>query len=280
MESRDRNPQAAQMADESMVRNLAAQAEAIWPQEVDLVRAYGLSDDIRILDVGCGTGEISVRLAELFPRAHVLGIDIIDPHLELARRRSAHLGERVRFEHGDAFALPLPDGSFDLTVCRHMLQAVPRAELVLAELVRVTRPGGRLHLISEDYGMIHLHPTRLDTDTFWHAAPTSFGKAVGVDNHIGRATFTHLHALPVCDIGVTYLPVDTIRVPRETFARIWEAWRDGYTDVLAEHTRFTRDEVLAHWEDMLRCIRDPRGYALWQVPVWTAVVGGVSVLRA
>ena len=83
----DLNPQARQMADESMVRNLAAQASAIWPQEAPLFARYALPRAPRILDAGCGTGEITSRLAELFPEANVLGIDIIDHHLELARMR-------------------------------------------------------------------------------------------------------------------------------------------------------------------------------------------------
>ena len=52
----DLNPQARQMADESMARNLAAQAQAIWAQEIPLLRRYALPDDARILDAGCGTG--------------------------------------------------------------------------------------------------------------------------------------------------------------------------------------------------------------------------------
>jgi ubiquinone/menaquinone biosynthesis C-methylase UbiE len=92
----DFNPQAKQMADESMVRNLAAQALAIWPQEIPLLRRYALPENPNILDAGCGTGEGSSRLAELFPGARVLGIDIVDPHLELARLRYANLAPRVR----------------------------------------------------------------------------------------------------------------------------------------------------------------------------------------
>ena len=53
----DLNPQREQMADESMVRNLEAQANAIWPQEAPLYKRYGLSPSIDILDGGCGTGE-------------------------------------------------------------------------------------------------------------------------------------------------------------------------------------------------------------------------------
>jgi len=57
----DLNPQAQQMADESMVRTLDAQARAIWPQEIELIRRYVLPEDTRILDAGCGTGEIADR---------------------------------------------------------------------------------------------------------------------------------------------------------------------------------------------------------------------------
>src|SRR5690349_11251825 len=101
----DLNPQARQMADESMVRNLEAQANAIWPQDLQLFRRYGLPGDIRILDAGTGTGEIDSRLAELYPRAEVLGVDIIDDHLDLARRRYARLAPRLRFERRSIFEL-------------------------------------------------------------------------------------------------------------------------------------------------------------------------------
>ena len=60
------NPQAREMEDESMVRNLAAQADAIWPQEQPLFARYGLPAEAQILDAGCGTGEISMRLAGMF----------------------------------------------------------------------------------------------------------------------------------------------------------------------------------------------------------------------
>jgi SAM-dependent methyltransferase len=265
------NPQHEQMADASMVRNLAHQAEAIWPQESELFRAYGLKGHFDLLDVGCGTGEITMRLAGLYPGASLVGVDLIARHLELGRRRCAAFGSRVAFREADAFALPFADASFDLVVCRHMLQAVPRPHEAMAEMVRVLRPGGRLHLLVEDYGMIHMHPTRLDVDRFWIEGPPAYGAAFGTDLHIGRTAFARLRALPVEGIALSYVVVDTLRVPRETFAGIWEAWRDGYVDAIGAHTRFTSAEARALFEDMLRCIRDPDGYAVWQVPVLSAL---------
>jgi SAM-dependent methyltransferase len=257
------------MADESMVRNLAAQAEAIWPQEEPIFERHPPGSGA-VLDVGCGTGEITARLAEKFPNARFTGVDLEETHLARARVRCASFGSRVQFEVGDALALSFADATFDLVVCRHLIQAVPDAARVLAEIRRVLRPGGRIHLIAEDYGFLHCYPTELDADDFWQRIPRIYGPAIGCDLRVGRKTFTLLHDLGMTGIRVDYIVVDTLRVPRDTFARIWEAWRDGYTDSIVEHTGLPRDEIERRFREMIDCARDPRGYALWQVPVWTA----------
>src|SRR5205823_2223822 len=225
--------QAREMAHESMVRNLAAQAEAIWPQEEPIFDRHPLGG-AAVLDVGCGTGELTARLAAKFPRASFIGVDLEEPHLERARAHCAALGARVRFEVADALALPYDDAAFDLVVCRHVIQAVPDPAGVLAEIRRVLRPGGRVHLIAEDYGMLWCHPTELNADDFWQRIPWRFEAAVNCDLHVGRKTFTLLHDLDFDDIRVDYVVVDTLRVERETFARIREAWRGGYTDPIVE----------------------------------------------
>ena len=268
----DRNPQAVEMADESMVRNLAAQAEAIWPQELPMLQRYSLPAAAAILDVGCGTGEISSRLAEVFPAARVTGVDLLEPHLVLARQRYAALADRLTFQQADAFELPFESDSFDLVVCRHLLQAVPSPEKILAEMVRVARPGAVLHLIPEDYDMIHAGPARLDVGAFWHAAPRAYQRATHVDLHIGTHVFAHLRALPVDDITIDYVIVDTHRVPRETFAGIFEAWRDGYTEPLARSLGWPEDKVRDHFDATIECIRDPDRFAVWMVPVVSARV--------
>ncbi len=268
----DLNPHQKQMADESMVRTLDAQARAIWPQESELIRRYALPEDIRILDVGCGTGEGSSRFAEMFPRAEVLGVDVLDQSLDRARARYGHLAPRLRFENQSAYELRAADQSFDLTVSRHVLHSIPHANRVLAEQARVTRRGGRLHLIPEDYGMLHFQRGALDPRDFWHEAPARFGEATGTDLFIGRHVFGILKDLCLADITVDYIVVDTIRVPRETFAAILEAWRDGYVEPVAEFTRFTREEAKAYFDQMIANIRDPKGYAVWTVPVVSARV--------
>lgn len=257
------------MADESMVRNLAAQAEAIWPQEEAIFDRHRIGR-ATILDAGCGTGEITERLAAKYPEATLLGIDLENQHLDRARTRCARFGSRVRFQTGDALAMPFPDQQFDLVVCRHLLQAVPDAPRVLSEIHRVLRLGGRAHLIAEDYGMLWCHPTDLGSDGFWQVIPPRYAAGVGCDLHIGRKMFTLLHDLNMREIAVDYIVVDTLRVARDTFARIWEAWRDGYTDAIVQHAGIARAEVEQRFREMIDCARDARGYALWQVPLWTA----------
>ncbi len=268
----ERNPQRAQMADESMVRNLAFQARAIWPQEERLFRRYDLPGGARILDVGCGSGEIASRLAEAFPASEVRGVDVLEEHVALARERYARLAPRLSFAQGDAFALAFPDASFDLVVCRHVLQAVPHTERVVAEMRRVARAGGWLHLILEDYGLVHAFPASEGLRAFWSRVPGEFARAIGVDNFVGRRGFDLLRRAGLEAIAHEDVVVDTLRVERDVFAGIIRAWKDGYTDVLATHTGLRADEVRARFEEMLRLIADPAGYVVWRVPVWSGRV--------
>lgn len=250
-----------------MLRTLSLQAEAIWPQEKPLYARYNLPEKSRIIDIACGTGEATGRLAALYPGASLLGVDIEPKLLEVARERHAGSDERVRFDRDDAFALNQPDHYYDLSVCRHLLQILPDPDGVVHEMVRITRPGGWVHILSEDYGMIHFHPTRLDNDRFWQQGPITLGRQLNTNMQIGRATYTMLHELGLQEIAVDYISVDTVRVPRPVFIGIWEAWRDGYTEFIARHTTLGKDEVADHWADMLACLHNPAGYGVWQVPV-------------
>ena len=265
----DFNPQAGQMADESMVRTLAAQAQAIWPQETPLLLRYRLPQDAAILDAGCGTGEGASRLAELFGTSSVLGVDIIDAHLDVARSRYAHLAPRLSFSHQSIYALDAADETFDLVACRHVLHSIPQTDRVLAELLRVTRRGGYLHLIAEDYGMIHFDD-RSGVRDFWSVAPAAFGAAIGTDLFLGRNIVPLLTGRDVEAIAVDYAVVDTLRVSRDTFGDMLEAWRDGFVDAIAGSTPMSRETAAAAFARMIATVRNPPGYAVWMVPIVSA----------
>jgi SAM-dependent methyltransferase len=111
------------------------------------------------LDSGCGTGALAFALAPYV--GEVVAADTREDYLEAAR---AVAPENVRFVEGDAMALPFGYATFDLAGCLRVLHHVRRPELAVSELVRVTRPGGRL-LIVDQLGSID--PLRsLEMDRF------------------------------------------------------------------------------------------------------------------
>jgi ubiquinone/menaquinone biosynthesis C-methylase UbiE len=268
--SADHNPQATQMGDESMARTLGFQAQAIWPQERALFDRYGLSGCVRILDLGCGTGEITRRLAERYPEAEIIGVDILDGNLVIARRDSAAFGERVRYEVGDAFALAHADAAFDLVVCRHMSQAVPDFPRVLDEIDRVLKRSGWLHLLSEDYAMLRMPRGARDPDRFWVDTVLPYLESIGCDGRIGRHSPALLEQRGYSNLRADYVIVDTLRVPRATFAGILIAWRDGYVDPLAQASGRDPVDVRADFDAMIMDIQTPPCYAVWQVPLISA----------
>jgi ubiquinone/menaquinone biosynthesis C-methylase UbiE len=262
-----RSPQVSDVTtSDVVVEILMAQANAIWPLEEPLFDRYAIAPGARILDVGCGTGLVTERIAARFPEASVLGVDLHSLHFDRAwQARSSR--PNLTFREADAFELDLPDASVDLVVCRHVLHALQQPELVVQQLFRVLQPGGHVHLLLEDYGMIHFAGTRLNTERFWRDAVWCFADAIDNDPRIGRKGLPLLTQAGFEAVSVVYLPLDSTSPHRERFARIWEAWAKGYTDPLAEHTDLSRTEIKAHWDDMINAIRT--GYAVWQVPIWS-----------
>lgn len=98
----------------------------------------GTAEDERVLDIGCGTGNLAFALAKT-PIRQVRGVDVSPAYIEHATRRNHD--SRIAFDVGDACALEFPDHSFDRVLSLLMLHFVPRAEQAIAEMRRVARLG-------------------------------------------------------------------------------------------------------------------------------------------
>jgi SAM-dependent methyltransferase len=105
-----------------------------------LLDALPLSPGATLLDVACGSGQLALAAAER--GLQVTGVDIATNSILAARGRAAAAGTDVRFDEGDAEALPYPDASFDVVASLYGAMFAPRPERVAAELLRVCRPGG------------------------------------------------------------------------------------------------------------------------------------------
>src|SRR5438034_5666246 len=109
-----------------------------------LVQKLGITKDLKVLDLGCGDGTTALPAAKL--GADVLGIDIAPNLVEAGNRRAAEQGlTNLKFQEGDASNLEqVPDKSFDLVVSIFGAMFAPKPFEVAKEMMRVTRPGGRV----------------------------------------------------------------------------------------------------------------------------------------
>jgi SAM-dependent methyltransferase len=117
-------------------------ARSFAPGAAEFVARLGLQPGQRVLDVACGTGNLSLPAARA--GAVVTGLDIAPNLLEQARAEAAAEGLPIRFDEGDAEELPYADASFDAVVTMFGAMFAPRPERAAAELLRVCRPGGRV----------------------------------------------------------------------------------------------------------------------------------------
>lgn len=151
------------------------------------VKSIGITPPLRVLDLGCGDGTTALPLALL--GAEVTGIDIASNLVEAGNRRAAQAGlDRLKFHEGDACKLEgVGDHSFDLTLSMFGAMFAPKPFDVAKEMVRVTKPGGRIVMGN----WIRDDPTFVSqllkvSASFTPAAPEDFVSPMtwGVETHV------------------------------------------------------------------------------------------------
>ena len=148
-----------------------------------LCDAAGVTAGQRILDVACGTGIVARTAADRVGAFNVVGVDLNEAMLTVARR----VRPDIDWRQGDAAALPLDDGSVDAVLCQMALMFFPDRVTVLREMARVARPGGTIGV---------LVPSRLD-------AQPAYGPFVAMaGRHAGREARSLLSTYFTCgDLG-------------------------------------------------------------------------------
>ena len=125
---------------------LSGNIDQRWRRLVTRRLYEGLPVKARILDVACGTGDLSLALAE-GGHAEVVGVDFCRPMLEIAASKTNKRRGDVPFFEGDALALPFRDSSFDGTTIAFGLRNLASVEDGLKELLRVLKPGGKVAVL-------------------------------------------------------------------------------------------------------------------------------------
>jgi SAM-dependent methyltransferase len=122
-------------------------SRALAPQ---LVAFAGVRNGDAALDVGSGTGALTLAIAAAAPSSHIVGIDVSAPYVNYAQARYA--SPTIAFEVGDAQQLRFDAASFDRTLSLLVMNFIPDPRKALAEMRRVTRPGGTVTAAVWDYG--------------------------------------------------------------------------------------------------------------------------------
>lgn len=110
-----------------------------------------------ILDAGCGTGELMIKMARRWPAAKLTGLDLSHPMLEVAKHKQ-YSAEEVHILEGTVYKIPTPDNEFDLltnTISSHFYLNFDAA---LSEFYRVLKPGGTLAMASMGNGLLRFIP--------------------------------------------------------------------------------------------------------------------------
>lgn len=153
-------------------------------------RLVGLAGDVRgcrVLDLACGTGDITMAVAA--NGAKTFGLDLTPRMIELAvarRDAGASAGERPVFLVGDMGALPFPSGSFDVVTTGYGLRNVPNIDRAVAQIARVLRPGGLL--LSLDFN----RPSSPFVRAAYHTYLSCVGSALGWVLHRDPNTYRYI----------------------------------------------------------------------------------------
>jgi SAM-dependent methyltransferase len=207
----------------------------------------------RLLDAGCGVGEVARALAAaVAPGGEVVAADASTATVAAAAER--HDGSAVRYEVADVVKLPFADGEFDGVRTERVLQHVAEPDVAIAELVRVTRSGGRLCLVDTDWESLAVDGLPLDLVAQMRAAFTARdllhhqGMGRTLRRRLVRAGLRDVVAEPVPLVFTSaggpdrVLPMFNRDIPPEAHlvpVEFRDRWFDAVDDAVA------RDEFLA-----------------------------------
>jgi ubiquinone/menaquinone biosynthesis C-methylase UbiE len=172
---------------EGELERLRAQVEMSWNVEHCRLAALGVEDGQRIVELGCGPGFVTQRLASWLPRGTIVGVDPDPRMLAVASRVAAEAGAgRVALLRSTAAATALRSDSFDGAISRYLYQHLADPVGAAAETLRILRPGGYHIIIEVDDGLWGLAQPEFPAFRDWHRRRARAQSRRGGDRFIGR----------------------------------------------------------------------------------------------
>lgn len=119
---------------------------ALW------LEAMRIKDEMKVLEVGAGSGPFCIRIKQLMPSVSITGLDRDEGHIEYAKSKAMELGLDCNFVVGDALSLPFEDKTFDATTSHTVIEHIETTKF-LGEHLRVLKPGGVCSVLSVRTGL-------------------------------------------------------------------------------------------------------------------------------
>ncbi len=138
-----------------------------------LIAEAGIEPGMEVLDLGCGTGTLTVRLKRAHPQATVTGLDGDPEVLALAQAKAEQAGVNIQWDHGMAYKLPYPDQSFNRVLTSLVLHHLDPDDKrkTFREVLRVLQPGGGFYIV--DFGPPHSTAMRMAANIMAHFEETA-----------------------------------------------------------------------------------------------------------
>ena len=257
--------------DESFIPILRTQTKMTWRHEREILRRHGLRDGMAVADICCGIGDFATLVKRHFNPTRLLALDHSKKSLEYARQVAEDFGlKSIEYTYGDASQMLMADSQFDFVTCRHSLQIFDRPDVLLRELYRICKPGGRVYITNEKNSHCLGEP-HSETIRWTYEQVAKLFSHFDMDVEMGPKSRRLL-----TDAGFDAIQVETFMVtnldgdPRD-FADVIEAWENVYAGQMAvrrgDPPEFIR-RFRQGFKDHVLAALHPKGYAGW--PIWAA----------
>jgi ubiquinone/menaquinone biosynthesis C-methylase UbiE len=253
---------------DQLIPVLRTQTNIVWEHERELLRRHGLRKGVRVADICCGIGDFAVLLHKEFKPEIIVAVDHSRPFLQYAIQMAREFGiADIEYQYGDAADLFLSSNTFDFVTSRLSLQIFNQPELILRELLRICKPGGRVYLTNEMMSHNYGYP-RHESVSWTYAQTLKMLASLGMDLSIGPKMYSLLTDLGFEDVQMEQIGITNTNTLVEDFARVIESWEEYITGELSAATGTPRDIVerlKAGFQDHVYAIRSRRGFAIWPI---------------
>jgi ubiquinone/menaquinone biosynthesis C-methylase UbiE/ABC-type transporter Mla MlaB component len=268
---KDFYPGQSVLEDSGFIPILRTQTKMTWRHERDLLPRHGLKPAMAVADICCGIGDFAALVYKEFQPSRLLAIDHSKPSLAYARKVASdfHI-EGIEYVHGDAANLLVEDNEFDFVTCRHSLQVFDRPELILKELFRICKPGGRVYITNEKNSHCLGEP-RADSIQWTYNEVARLWAHFKMDIELGPKSRRFLLDAGFDDVQVESFMVTNRDGDPQDFADVIASWEDVYAGQMAVQRGDTAEFIARFrqgFQDHISAALHPKGYAGW--PIWAA----------